>query len=94
MKASIAEASRAAGRDASLRRSKTPVLPTTKVRPLSGLNFQQEEYEANFRFALMRVREHSESVAVQGAEARGKVSCRKRCRPPCAIIGPCPGVIM
>lgn len=41
-------------------------------RPLSGLNFLQEKYEANFRFALMRVREYSESVAMLAAEANEK----------------------
>ncbi len=37
-------------------------------RRLIPLNFQQERYEANFRFALMRLRENSEQVALQRGE--------------------------
>lgn len=37
-------------------------------RRLIPLNFQQERYEANFRFALMRLRENSEQVALQHGE--------------------------
>ena len=37
---------------------------TIKIgRPLVGLNFAQQRFEADFRFSLMRVRENAESVA-------------------------------
>lgn len=43
---------------------------TSRVgRRLIGLNFQQERYEADFRFALMRVRENAEGIAIQRGEA-------------------------
>jgi putative ATP-binding cassette transporter len=39
-------------------------------RPLVALNFQQQRYEADFRFNLMRVRENSEQIALlDGDEA-------------------------
>ena len=38
-------------------------------RPLIGLNFQQQRYEADFRFSLVRLRENAESVALYGGEA-------------------------
>jgi len=37
-------------------------------RPLVGLSFHQERYEANFRFGLIRVREHAEAVALYRGE--------------------------
>lgn len=37
-------------------------------RSLTQLNFRQERHEADFRFALMRVREYSESIAMQRGE--------------------------
>ncbi|HUH85320.1 MAG TPA: ABC transporter ATP-binding protein/permease [Stellaceae bacterium] len=44
---------------------------TFKVgRPLIGLNFQQQRYEADFRFSLVRLRENVESVAFYGGERR------------------------
>jgi len=44
---------------------------TFKVgRPLIGLNFQQQRYEADFRFSLVRLRENVESVAFYGGEGR------------------------
>ncbi|HEY4141921.1 MAG TPA: ABC transporter ATP-binding protein/permease, partial [Pseudolabrys sp.] len=36
--------------------------------PLVSLNFQQQHYEADFRFNLVRVRENSEQVALLGGE--------------------------
>ena len=39
-------------------------------RPLARLNFDQQKYEADFRFALVRLRENAESVALQGGEAQ------------------------
>jgi putative ATP-binding cassette transporter len=38
-------------------------------RPLIGLNFQQERYEADFRFTLVRLRENAEGVALYRGEA-------------------------
>lgn len=35
-------------------------------RPLVGLNFMQQRYEADFRFGLVRVRENAESIAIYG----------------------------
>jgi putative ATP-binding cassette transporter len=37
-------------------------------RPLIALNFQQQRYEADFRFNLMRVRENSEQIALLDGE--------------------------
>ena len=43
---------------------------TVKIgRPLVGLNFAQQRFEADFRFSLMRVRENSESVAFYEGES-------------------------
>ncbi|MBP0598950.1 ABC transporter ATP-binding protein/permease [Herbaspirillum sp. LeCh32-8] len=39
-------------------------------KPLVGLNFNQERFEANYRFGLIRVREHSEAVALYRGEAQ------------------------
>jgi putative ATP-binding cassette transporter len=38
--------------------------------PLVDLLFNQQRYEADFRFSLVRLREHSESVAFYGGESR------------------------
>jgi len=38
-------------------------------RRLIGLNFDQQKYEADFRFSMMRVRENSESIAFYRGEA-------------------------
>lgn len=38
-------------------------------RPLIGLNFEQQKREANFRHHLVRVREYSESIALDKGEA-------------------------
>ena len=44
---------------------------TFKVgRPLVALNFQQQRYEADFRFSLVRLRENTEAVALYSGEAR------------------------
>jgi len=37
-------------------------------RPLIGLNFQQERYEADYRFSLVRLREYSEQIALLEGE--------------------------
>ncbi len=39
-------------------------------RPLARLNFDQQRYEADFRFALVRLRENAESIALHGGEAQ------------------------
>jgi putative ATP-binding cassette transporter len=39
-------------------------------RPLISLNFQQQRFEADFRYSLVRLRENTESVAFYGGEAR------------------------
>jgi vitamin B12/bleomycin/antimicrobial peptide transport system ATP-binding/permease protein len=38
--------------------------------PLVRLNFDQQRYEADFRFSLVRLRENAENVAFYGGEAR------------------------
>jgi vitamin B12/bleomycin/antimicrobial peptide transport system ATP-binding/permease protein len=38
-------------------------------RPLVGLNFQQQQVEADFRFSLIRLRENAEGVALYSGEA-------------------------
>jgi putative ATP-binding cassette transporter len=43
---------------------------TQKIgHPLVNLMFDQQRYEADFRFSLVRLREHAESVAFYGGEA-------------------------
>ncbi|HWR42862.1 MAG TPA: ABC transporter ATP-binding protein/permease [Sporomusa sp.] len=39
-------------------------------KPLVRLNFDQQRYEADFRFSLVRLRENSESIAFYGGEVR------------------------
>ena len=39
-------------------------------RPLISLNFNQQRYEADFRFALVRVRDNAESIAMYSGEQR------------------------
>ena len=39
-------------------------------RPLIGLNFRQLQREADFRFSLVRVREHAEAIAFHDGEQR------------------------
>ena len=47
-------------------------------RPLIALNFQQQRYEADFRFNLVRVRENSEQIAMLDGEPaeRGRLGLR------------------
>jgi vitamin B12/bleomycin/antimicrobial peptide transport system ATP-binding/permease protein len=47
-------------------------------RPLVGLNFQQQRYEADFRFSLVRFRENTEAVALYGGEEREMAGFRDR----------------
>jgi putative ATP-binding cassette transporter len=45
-------------------------------KPLIGLNYRQQRYEANFRFGLVRLRENGESVALSEGEEVEKQSLR------------------
>ena len=47
-------------------------------RKLIGLNFDQQKYEADFRFNMMRVRENSESIAFYGGELPERTGFRER----------------
>ncbi|OWY26964.1 ABC transporter ATP-binding protein/permease [Herbaspirillum robiniae] len=47
-------------------------------KPLVGLNFNQERFEANYRFGLIRVREHSEAVALYRGEAQERAQLGAR----------------
>lgn len=52
-------------------------------RPLIGLSFQQERFEADFRYALVRLRENAEGVALyrgEAAESRGFMDRIERVR--------------
>ena len=44
-------------------------------RALIALNFQQQRYEADFRFNLVRVRENSEQIALLKASAPNATDC-------------------
>ena len=47
-------------------------------RPLIGLNFERQRFEADFRFSLVRLRENSEGVALYGGEAGEHANFRAR----------------
>src|SRR6185437_7217643 len=47
-------------------------------RPLIKLQYQQQAYEADFRFGLMRVREYSENIAFYNGEPQEKGELTKR----------------
>ena len=47
-------------------------------RPLIGLNFRQQRFEADFRYALVRVRDNVEGVALYAGEADEKRGLRTR----------------
>lgn len=47
-------------------------------RPLIRLNFDRQRYEADFRFALVRLRENAEAAALLGGEAREKAAFMTR----------------
>jgi putative ATP-binding cassette transporter len=52
---------------------------TVKVgNPLVLLNFNQQRFEADFRFSMVRVRENSESIALYGGEKHEGVHLRDR----------------
>lgn len=47
-------------------------------KPLFGLNYEQQRFEANFRFHLVRLRENSEGVALSRGEDAENRSLRNR----------------
>ena len=47
-------------------------------RPLVGLNFQQQRFEADFRFNLVRTRENSEQIALLRGEGAERVRLNQR----------------
>lgn len=47
-------------------------------RPLIGLNFQQERYEADLRFSLVRMREYAEGIALYRGEPAENQSLARR----------------
>jgi putative ATP-binding cassette transporter len=47
-------------------------------KPLIKLDYQQQAYEADFRFGLMRVREHSENIAFYNGEPQEKAGLTTR----------------
>lgn len=52
---------------------------TTKIgRPLVRLNFDQQRYEADFRFSLVRLRENSESIAFYRGEQQEQANFTQR----------------
>ena len=53
-------------------------------RPLSLLNFKQQRVEADFRYALVRIRENMESIALYRGEQEEGVTLRERFA---AVIG-------
>lgn len=53
-------------------------------RPLARLSFEQQRFEADFRFSLMRMRENSEQIALLGGEAVERTALGRRFA---AIIG-------
>jgi len=44
-------------------------------RPLVKMDFDQQRYEADFRFSLMRLRENAESIALYGGENQETWNC-------------------
>jgi vitamin B12/bleomycin/antimicrobial peptide transport system ATP-binding/permease protein len=47
-------------------------------RPLVKLDYDQQRYEADFRFSLMRIRENAESIALYDGENQEKENCLQR----------------
>jgi putative ATP-binding cassette transporter len=47
-------------------------------RPLARLNFDQQRYEADFRFSLVRLRENAEGIALYGGEVPEAGLLRRR----------------
>lgn len=58
---------------------------TIKVgRPLVKLEYEQQRYEADFRYSLVRVRDNAESIALYAGEGQEKVNCLRHF---CNIVG-------
>jgi putative ATP-binding cassette transporter len=52
---------------------------TLKVgKPLVGLNYDQQRFEADFRFSMVGVRENSEPIALYGGEEQESIHLQKR----------------
>ncbi|MGC9195329.1 MAG: ABC transporter ATP-binding protein/permease [Syntrophobacteraceae bacterium] len=52
---------------------------TLKVgKPLVGLNYDQQRFEADFRFSMVRVRENSEPIALYGGEEQESIHLHNR----------------
>ena len=47
-------------------------------KPLAGLRFRQQKVEADFRFAMMRLRENAEGIALYAGEADERTGLRTR----------------
>jgi putative ATP-binding cassette transporter len=47
-------------------------------QPLIPLNFKQQRYESDFRFAIARVTDHAEAVALMGGEAVEREELKRR----------------
>ncbi|MDF2563640.1 MAG: bacA 2 [Massilibacillus sp.] len=45
--------------------------------PLIKLDYDQQKYEADFRYSLVRVREYAESIALYGGESAERFNCLK-----------------
>lgn len=51
---------------------------TVKIgTPLIKLDYDQQKYEADFRYSLVRVREYAESIALYGGESAERFNCLK-----------------
>lgn len=48
--------------------------------PLVRLDYDQQRYEADFRYSLVRVRDHAESIALYGGEIEEKKNCLEKFR--------------
>lgn len=48
--------------------------------PLIQLDYDQQKYEADFRFSLVRVREYAESIALYGGEKEERINCLQHFR--------------
>ncbi len=59
-------------------------------KPLVHLKYNQERYEANFRFSMARIRENSEQIALLGGEGAERVALNERYN---SILGNVYGVI-
>ena len=56
-------------------------------KPLIPLQFRQQRYESDFRFAIARVTDHAESVALMGGEKVERHELKRRYRRAAAELG-------